>query len=82
MDSRERDAILWQVLEPTVVNLGTQKPLTNALSEAFRHLTPGEKDAIETALSEHEMALAIACYNLGIAQGIGVKGQLAASMAA
>lgn len=76
MEARERDEILWQILEPTVSGVGTQKVLNDALTKAFRHLTPEEKDAVETALAEHEMALAIACYNVGIAQGVAVKGQL------
>jgi len=76
MEAQKRDEILWLVLEPTVINLGTQKPLNDGLSKAFRHLTPEERDAVETTLAEHEMALGIACYNIGIAQGVGVKDQL------
>lgn len=77
MDSRERDAILWDItLAPAVMKLDTEKPLYVALRKAFGYLTPEEIDDIETALSEHEVAVGIACYDLGVAQGAGVKEQL------
>lgn len=78
MQRHSLDDILWEaVLDPIVANLESQKPFYNALKKGFEHLAPEEIDDIERRLTEFEIALATACYNAGLAQGVGIKEQLA-----